>query len=84
MPCICYGAISGKEEYDEFLASPQGKEVMENIINAASIIKSHSMPMEVIDISIVEFRQMFVKCFMHLMVGCDEEGKPYAVPSENN
>jgi len=76
MPCICYGATSGKEDYDDFLASDKGKEAMEHIRKAASIIMSHEMSREVIDMSIIEFRQMFVKCFLHMMVGCDEIGLP--------
>ena len=27
MPCICYGATSGKEDYDGFLASEKGKKI---------------------------------------------------------
>lgn len=76
MPCICYGAISGKEEYDEFLSSEKGKETMSHIKKAASIIMAHRLSDEVIDISTIEFRQMFVKCFLHIMVGCDENGHP--------
>lgn len=71
MPCICYGAISGKEEYDNFLASDKGKEVMEHIIKAASIIMAHNISVEC-DLNNIEFRQMFVKFFLHMMVGCDE------------
>lgn len=75
MPCICYGHTSGKEDYDNFLASERGKEAMVHIIKAASIIMSHQLDPEVIDISTFDFRKMFVKCFLHMMVGCDEEGK---------
>ena len=78
MPCICYGAKSGVEEYDEFIASEKGQEVMKHIVKAASIIMAHQMDREVIDMSIMDFRQMFVKCFLHMMIGCDENGKPKA------
>lgn len=74
MPCICYGATSGKEEYDKFIESPKGREVIESLIKASSIIMSHELDREVIDTSTMEFRQMFVKCFLHMMIGCDEEG----------
>jgi hypothetical protein len=77
MPCICYGAISGKEEYDNFISSEKGKETMENLTKAASLIMSHKINKEC-DLNNIEFRQMFVKCFMHMMVGCDEQGKPKA------
>lgn len=71
MPCICYGAKSGKEEYDGFLASAEGKETMEHLIKAASYIMAHKIDIEC-DLNNIEFRQMFVKCFLHMMVGCDE------------
>ncbi len=71
MPCICYGAISGKEEYDNFLASDKGKQVMEHMTKASSIIMAHNIHVEC-DLNNIEFRQMFVKCFLHMMVGCDE------------
>lgn len=77
MPCICYGAMSGEDAYDEFLKSESGKEAMGYIIKAASIIMCHNLPAEAIQYcSPIEFRQMFVKCFLHLMIGCDEESKP--------
>lgn len=73
MPCICYGATSGKEEYDDFLKSKKGKQAMDHIIKAASIIMSHRISIEAVhNINDIEFRQMFVKCFMHMMIGCDE------------
>lgn len=76
MPCICYGAMSGQEDYDRFIKSTKGQEVMDHIVKAASIIMSHQLDREVEDMNIIEFRQMFVKCFLHMMVGCDEQGKP--------
>jgi len=79
MPCICYGAMSGQDAYDEFIKSEKGKEVLDHIIKAASIIMSHQLPREAIhNICDIEFRQMFVMCFLHMMVGCDEEMKPKA------
>lgn len=75
MPCICYGAKSGKEEYDDFISSDKGKEALEYIIKAASIIMSHNIDREC-DMNHIEFRQMFVKCFLHMMVGCDEKEMP--------
>lgn len=71
MPCICYGAKSGKEEYDQFIASQKGQEVIEYLTKAASIIMSHRLDLEC-KVNHIEFRQMFVKCFLHMMVGCDE------------
>ncbi len=77
MPCICYGAISGQQEYDNFIKSEKGKQVMEHMIKCASLIMSHNIHEEAMhNINNFEFRQMFVKCFLHMMVGCDEEGKP--------
>lgn len=76
MPCICYGAMSGKDAYDEFISSEKGKECLDYIVKAASIIMAHELPLEAIHrVSQIEFRQMFVKCFLHMMVGCDEQGK---------
>ncbi len=43
MPCICYGAKSGKEECDEFMDSEKGQEMMQHLIKAASIIMSHNI-----------------------------------------
>ena len=77
MPCICYGAISGDEEFDTFLKSEKGQQVMEHITKAASIIMSHKISLEC-DLNNIEFRQMFVKCFLHMMIGCDENHKPKA------
>ena len=73
MPCICYGATSGKEDYDGFLASEKGKKTMDHIIQAAALIMSHQIHPEVIDMSTIDFRQTFVKCFLHMMTGCDEK-----------
>lgn len=75
MPCICYGAISGYEEFDTFLKSNKGKEVMELLTQASTIIKSHRISIEG-DLSDMQFRQMFVKCLLHMLIGCDEEWKP--------
>jgi hypothetical protein len=76
MPCICYGAMSGQDEYDEFIKSEKGQQTVEHIIKAASLIMSHNISQEVIqNINNFEFRQMFVKCFLHMMVGGDEEEK---------
>lgn len=71
MPCICYGATSGKEDCDRFLASERGKEVMQYITRAAAVIMAHEINPEVEDMSVTEFRRMFVKCFSHIMLGCD-------------
>lgn len=77
MPCICYGAMSGKDEYDEFIRSEKGIKAMEHIVTAASLIVSHNISDEAMhNIDVFEFRRMFVKLFLHLMVGCDEEGNP--------
>ena len=79
MPCICYGAMSGQDAYDEFIQSDKGKEALGYIIKASSIIMAHNLPLEAIhNVNHIEFRQMFVKCFLHMMIGCDEEGKPKA------
>lgn len=80
MPCICYGAMSGKDAYDEFIRSEKGKETMEYLTKAAAILRKHRLPLETIHrCNDIEFRQMFVKAFLHMLVGCDEEGKPKAV-----
>ncbi len=76
MPCICYGATSGKEDYDRFIASEQGQFVMNNLRLVADVIKSHKIDLEVEDMNDIEFRQMFVKCFLHMLIGCDEQGLP--------
>ena len=77
MPCICYGAVSGDEEFDTFLKSEKGQDVMEHLTNAATIIKSHKISEEYM-MRDIDFRQMFVKALLHMLVGCDENGKPVA------
>jgi hypothetical protein len=78
MPCLCYGSISGDEELDAFVNSEKGQHVMQNLTHAASLIKEHNISIEC-DLNQIEFRQMFVKCFLHLLVGCDEQGRPRAL-----
>lgn len=73
MPCICYGAVSGDEEYDKFIKSEMGQEVMRNLKNAAALIKSADIHEECMP---MEFRQMFVKALLHMLIGCDEQGRP--------
>ena len=77
MPCICWGAISGEEEFDDFLKSEMGHIVMESLKMTAQLIKDHKFSTEcTYDYQHMEFRQMFVKAFLHMLVGCDEEAKP--------
>jgi hypothetical protein len=73
MPCICYGAISGKEEYDRFLKSEKGQETLDHLKKASILINSFNVHEECFTI---EFRQMFVKCLLHMLTGCDENMKP--------
>ncbi len=77
MPCICDGAITGLEEIDTFLLSDKGREVMEHLSKAASLIESHRISREC-DLNDIEFRQVFVKYFLHILVGCDEVDRPKA------
>ena len=79
MPCICYGAVSGTEAFDEFLGSHEGIAVMDNLECAANLIKRHKLPSECATPH-VEFRMMFVKAFLHKLVGCDEKGLPVITP----
>ena len=81
MPCICYGAVSGDEEFDTFLKSEKGQEVMNCLTQARDNIKSHRI-CEECSLNQIEFRQMFVKCFLHMLVGCDEILKPTLSPIE--
>lgn len=73
MPCICYGAISGQEEYDDFLTSDEGKQLLSDMKEIANRIKKVPIHEECFPI---EFRQMWVKCLLHMLVGCDEHGRP--------
>jgi hypothetical protein len=71
--------MSGQDEYDEFLKSEEGKQVMFHITSAAALIKSHRISEEAKhNINNIEFRQMFVKCLLHMLVGCDENQRPKA------
>lgn len=76
MPCICYGAVSGYEAFDEYLNSNEGKLTMLAIEGLADRIKRHKLPSECMPYQEIEFRQMFVKAFLHMLVGCDEKGYP--------
>lgn len=71
MPCICYGAKSDKHEVDEFMDSDKGKMMMEHLIIAASIIMAHKIDLEC-DMNNMQFREIFVSCFKHMLLGCDE------------
>jgi hypothetical protein len=70
-------AVSGDEEFDVFLKGKNGQAVMECLENAAKIIKAHRISDEC-DMSDIDFRQMFVKAFLHMLIGCDENFKPKA------
>ena len=78
MPCICYGAVSGDEAFDEYLKSNEGIVTLLALEGVANRIKSAKLPIECADWQVIEFRQMFVKALMHKLVGCDEQGKPRA------
>lgn len=79
MPCICYGAMSGKDAYDEFIRSEKGKETWDHLLKAAAIIMSHHLPDEAIhNVNNISFRTMFATAFLHMMVGCDEKSHPKA------
>ena len=79
MPCICYGAMSGEDAYDHFLKSDAGQTAMNNLKMAAILIKKYDLPLEAIHrTNDIEFRHIFVKAFMHMLIGCDEKGNPTA------
>lgn len=71
MPCICYGAKSDKHEIDEFMENEKGQEMMKHLISAASILMAHKIDIEC-DMSNFQFREVFVTCFKHMIMGCDE------------
>jgi len=75
MPCICYGAVSGNEMFDTILKSKEGQETFEDIKKLANRIKNHEIHEECMDI---EYRQTWVKCLLHLLIGCTENGLPVA------
>lgn len=76
MPCFCYGAVTGEEAFDEFIKTQEGRQTLQAIQTAVQLIKEAKIPSECMPHQIIEFRQMFVKGFLHMLVGCDEKGKP--------
>lgn len=74
MPCICYGDIIGDELFDSFLRSEAGQQVMDDLTHAAIIIIKHRIPAEC-KLNKIEFSKMFVKAFLHMLIGCDEYEK---------
>lgn len=70
MPCICYGAVSGDEELDRFLKTPEGVDAMQCLLIAAALIKKHRVCAECF---YQDFEKSFVKCFEHLLLGCPEK-----------
>jgi len=73
MPCICWGALSGEQAYDAFLNTREGQDVMKHLKAAAFIIKNTDISYEC---KTVEFKKLFVTALHHMLVGCDEGGKP--------
>jgi len=78
MPCFCYGAVTGQEAFDDFVKTENGKKTLQAIETVVVLIKTADLPSECMPYQIIEFRQMFVKGFMHMLVGCDEKGRPKA------
>lgn len=76
MPCICHGAVSGDEAFDDYLKSNEGKVTMMMLEGIAMRIRNAGLPVECLPYQHIEFRNMFVKALLHMLVGCDEEGKP--------
>jgi heme-binding NEAT domain protein len=70
MPCVCYGAVSGNEELDKFRETEDGKEVYRDILHAAFLIKNASIDIEC---ERNEFNSAWIKCFDHMLNGCDED-----------
>jgi hypothetical protein len=69
MPCICYGCVSGKEEFDKFLKSDEGQEVFSDLQRISSYLKNIKLHPECID---SEFYKVWSDCFSHMMNGCPE------------
>lgn len=70
MPCICYGAVSGREEFDNFIKSEEGKKTLELLKESAGKIKSFDLHPECFA---REFHEVWIKCFVHLLEGCSEK-----------
>lgn len=66
-----------EEKYNKFIKSEEGHEIIKYLTKASDKIISNSLPCQSSDFTnCLEFRQMFVKCFLHMMIGCDEYGHP--------
>ena len=73
MPCICYGAVLGKEEFDRHLETPAGQEVLIMLRIVANKIKDN---FEVDpECYIREFRKVWIEAFEHMLLDCPEHKK---------
>ena len=72
MPCICWGAVSGQEAFDEFLLSENGQETMRHLAAAKHLLLTHQLPQECYR---SEFNDVFIKAFGHLLNGCDDPSR---------
>jgi hypothetical protein len=69
MPCLCYGAVSGKEEFDKWISSASGKRALDYLKMAAREVLSHKIDSECFD---EEYKKAWIKAFDHMLNGCDE------------
>jgi hypothetical protein len=70
MPCICYGAITGKEQFDEHLKSDEGKATLlalEEVSNRIKKVRIHQECMS------HEWHAIWVEALMHYLCGCPEK-----------
>ena len=72
MPCICYGAVSGDEAFDDLKKRyPDHFEaIMTALMKAEFLIRSAPYSDECFK---ENWQKKWVKCFEHLVCGCPEK-----------
>lgn len=72
MPCICHGAVTGKEEFDKFIQSPQGVKALEMLRESAKLINVYPLALECYK---ENFQLVFFEAFYHMLNGCEESNR---------
>lgn len=72
MPCICHGAISGKEMFDEEkrLNPENWNRILEHLKCASSLIRKTPINAECMDYN---WLGIWKECFSHLLHDCPEK-----------
>lgn len=72
MPCICYGAVSGKEEFDRIKQTDPDRwnKIHKNLTEAALLVNQTRIHEECFRHA---WQKIWLECFEHLLLGCPEK-----------